>query len=255
MYETSPPSPGVAESFFDAHRSQPGPTLHRNLSEHGVATLDNLENRSAFAALAHSLVTLYAHPDADPDGLTALSPRPGSSEQGRLGFTDLELCPHTERSATLRPPHLMLLMCEQPAHRGGQSLLTDARAVAAELHRTAPRAWRELSRAGAAFFGGAAGHAGAVFEPAEKGWWTVRLRLDTLVRFSPRAEPHLPLLRQVLDRHTHALDLAAGQGVVLDNTRWLHGRRAFEGPRRMLRALGEPHPALDLSRGFGCPNP
>lgn len=245
----------MAEAFVDAHRTEPGSDLHRHLAEHGVATLDGLNTRPAFASLARNVMALYAHPDAELDGVTALRPRPQQTGPGQLGFSHAPLRPHTERSSTPRPPHLMLLMCEQSADWGGQSLLTDAQAVAEQLRRTAPLAWRELARPGSVFFGGASGYTGAVFEPAEAGRWSVRLRQDQLARFCPRAEPHLPLLARVLETHTHTLDLAPGQVVVLDNTRWLHGRTAFEGPRRMLRALGEPHPDLHLPRGFACPNP
>lgn len=101
-----------------------------------------------------------------------------------------------------------------------------------------------------AYFGGAAGYVGAVFESAGPERWTIRLRLVELVRFAPHAVPHGEILREVIDRHTMSLRLGKGQGFVLDNTRWLHGRRSITGPRVMLRALGEPHPRLPLERGF-----
>jgi hypothetical protein len=44
--------------------------------------------------------------------------------------------------------------------------------------------------------------------------------------------------------------LNAGQGYILDNHRWLHGRRAFTGQRVMYRVNGNPLPHLGITPGF-----
>jgi hypothetical protein len=46
------------------------------------------------------------------------------------------------------------------------------------------------------------------------------------------------------------LVLDAGQGYILDNYRWLHGRRAFSGQRVMDRIHGNPLATLGMSPGF-----
>ncbi|WP_304453904.1 TauD/TfdA family dioxygenase [Nocardiopsis sp. YSL2] len=228
--------------------------LHRHLAsvlmESGLATFDGIPDRAAFAGLAHDLAALYPHPDGDPDGLTLLHAREGTPETGKRGFTDSELLPHTERSCTPSPPRLLMLMCLTPADHGGQTLLTDGQAIVEDLVRTEPETWRVLSGPYTAYFGGAAGHAGSIFEPTGTGRWSIRLRLDELVRFAPYAIPHMEVLREVIDRHVMTLRLGPGQGFVLDNARWLHGRHSFQGPRVMLRALGEPRSSLPLDRGF-----
>ncbi|WP_255342381.1 TauD/TfdA family dioxygenase [Nocardiopsis sp. CNT312] len=257
MYETTPPATAGTDSLFSRHLFDLSRNdLHRRLvpalAETGLATFDGIPDRAAFAGLARELVALYPHPDGDPDGLTLLHAREaeGNPGTGRRGFTDSELLPHTERSCTPTPPRLLMLMCLTPADHGGRTLLTDGRAVAEDLAHTEPETWRVLSSPRTAYFGGSTGHAGTIFEPTGTDQWTIRLRLDELVRFAPRAIPHLAILRKVIDRHVTSLRLDSGQGFVLDNTRWLHGRHAFQGPRVMLRALGEPRPSLPLDRGF-----
>ncbi|WP_157434374.1 MULTISPECIES: TauD/TfdA family dioxygenase [Actinoalloteichus] len=89
-------------------------------------------------------------------------------------------------------------------------------------------------------FGGSAGHLGAIFEPTGPGLLGVRLRLDGLARWSPQAARWRDLLVATIRRHEHIIPLAAGQGYVLNNRRWLHGRRAFTGQRVMYRAVLEP---------------
>ncbi len=255
VYETTPPATAGVDSPFgrylvDLSRTDFHRCLASVLAKSGLATFEGTPDRAAFAGLAHDLAALYPHPDGDSDGLTLLRAREGSPEAGKRGFTDSELLPHTERSCTPTPPRLLMLVCLTPADTGGQTLLIDGQAVAEDLVRTDPETWRVLSSPRTAYFGGSAGHVGAIFEPTGSGRWTIRLRLDELVRFAPRAIPHVEILREVIDRHSTTLRLSPGQGFVLDNTRWLHGRHSFQGPRVMLRALGEPRSILPLDRGF-----
>jgi hypothetical protein len=45
------------------------------------------------------------------------------------------------------------------------------------------------------------------------------------------------------------LSVRAGSGYVLNNHRWLHGRRGFEGPRLMYRVIANPLPGT-VPAGF-----
>ena len=67
----------------------------------------------------------------------------------------------------------------------------------------------------------------------------VRLRLDSPARFSPVVAPHIPVLRAPIDRHMISVPSRAGVGYVLDNRRWLHGRRTYTGERLMYRVTAE----------------
>jgi hypothetical protein len=106
-----------------------------------------------------------------------------------------------------------------------------------------------LSAPRSALFGGAAGHLGSVFTRTG-GRLTLRLRLDELAQFSPDVIHWLPALRATIDHHAQTFRLNAGQGYILDNYRWLHGRRAFTGQRVMYRAHGNPLPHLGITPGF-----
>ncbi|RNL85559.1 hypothetical protein EFW17_08795 [Halostreptopolyspora alba] len=208
-------------------------------------------NRDEVHAVAQTVMSLRGHPDSGPDGLTELRAREAkSSAPGRAGFTHRELPPHTEGSSVACPPQLLMLVCLRPAEQDGHTLLVDGADVFADLAERAPETLRVLTRRGAAYFGGADGHAAPVFDRTNAGRWSVRLRLDDLVRFAPHVSPHLPRLEHTLERNTHVLDLAAGEGVLLDNTRWLHGRRGFVGERVMLRALGTCRADTPVSLGF-----
>jgi hypothetical protein len=81
----------------------------------------------------------------------------------------------------------------------------------------------------------------------------IRLRLDELARFSADVTGILPLLRTVNEESTQTFRLYAGEGFLLSNTRWLHGRRRYAGQRVMLRILGDPLPGTGLQPGFPRP--
>jgi hypothetical protein len=59
----------------------------------------------------------------------------------------------------------------------------------------------------------------------------------------------------VIADHMQTFQLRAGEGVLLSNTRWLHGRDSFAGRRTMLRVLGDPLPSTEIRPGFPAPAP
>ncbi|GAA2496117.1 hypothetical protein GCM10023100_47010 [Actinocorallia cavernae] len=225
------------------------------LRERGSVRLGRLGGRGDVLGTAGRLMSpLWQHRDADPDGLTVI--RDTGRHEGRPGFAGLgrgDLAPHTECAQLLHPPRLLLLACARTADAGGESLLVDGRAVLAELADSHPAALEALSAPRAAYFGGADGHFAPVLESLPHGRWRLRLRQDSLARFSQEADAHLPALRRAVERNTTRLLLADGQGLVLDNHRVLHGRTSFVGERLLLRALGQPDPRLALEPGFPAP--
>lgn len=248
--------PAADEEFTP--RTLGGAVLERAaavLRDHGLIRLGRLGGRADVLDAARLLMSaLWQHRDADPDGLTVI--RDTGRHEGRPGFAGLGrggLALHTECAQLLHPPRLLLLACARTADAGGENLLVDGQAVLAELAASHPAALEALSAPRAAYFGGADGHFAPVLDSLPNGRWRLRLRQDSLARFSPEAEAHLPTLRRAVERNTIRLLLTSGQGLVLDNHRILHGRTAFVGERLLLRALGQPDPHLALEAGFPAP--
>lgn len=223
----------------------PGAVL-ADLARLGAALIDEVPGPAALIGLACSIGTVVPHPDSDPDGVTAIEDRGGSTV---LGFTRCALSPHTDRSGVAVPPGLLLTMCGREPLSGGESLIVDGRAVYDDLVQTAPSAIEALSAPRSALFGGADGHLGSVFTPAADGTVMVRLRFDALARFAPAVSPHIASLRAAVWRHTITLPVCAGAGYVLNNHRWLHGRRGYEGPRLMYRVTAHAQPGA-IPAGF-----
>lgn len=219
------------------------------LVEQGLVLLDDVAGPDDLLRLAGTIATVVPHRDSDPTGLTTITDTGGRMRRGFAGFSACALNPHTDRSGIADPPVLLMMSCGQPASSGGECVVFDGKAIYEDLVASNPRALQALSAPRSVLFGGAAGHLGAVF--ARTGdRLTIRLRLDELAQFSPETARWLPDLRATIDRHAQTFMLTAGQGYILDNHRWLHGRRAFTGQRLMYRLHGNPLPQLGIKPGF-----
>lgn len=238
--------------------------LRGRIGVDGLVVFSGIDSPARMLAAAAEVMRVIPHPDSDHRGLTTLTDLgPAGEQPNAAGFSRRGLAPHTDRSGVADPPPLLMTACARPAGSGGTCLLVDGQAVHEDLARAAPEALPALLRPGSALFGGAAGHLGSVLVdlthppgtagPAgssRMGRRALRLRLDELVMFSTQAAAWLPVLRATIDRHTPALDLAAQQGYLLDNHRWLHGRTAYTGARILYRLHGAPLPELSLRPGI-----
>lgn len=217
------------------------------LRTRGIAAVEGLGTRGEVLTFARQMMTLVPHRDSDPDGLTIIRDRGATSRRpGLAGLGSGELLAHTERSGLPRPPRLMLLICHQPAASGGDVLLTDGRALHDLLLERAPEAVEAMAFPGTAFYGDGGGHPSQIFTRHRGGRVSIRLRQDALATFSPLLTPHLPHLRASIEALQHRITLDAGQGYLIDNSRWLHARTGFHGDRVCLRALGDPHVPMPL---------
>jgi len=240
--------------YADIHDPGWEPRIAAQLRERGLVTFSGITGHTGLAAVARRLMTIRPHRDAGPDGVTVIT---GTQAQGSVyaAFTDAELIPHTDGSSVPDPPGLLLLTCQQPAGQGGRTRVADGPCIISTLAEQCPAALRALSAPWASFLGAAGGYLGAVVEPAGPGRTRIRLRLDDLAWFSADAADAVPLLRTVIADHMQTFQLRAGEGVLLSNTRWLHGRDSFAGRRTMLRVLGDPVPSTGIMPGFPSPAP
>lgn len=240
----------LLESYLvDTASSSAHELIAHQLADRGLVTLTGLTSRTAMLAFASRIMSVVPHRDSESDGLTTI--RRTTRFAGRPGFAGFgtdELVAHTERSGTVNPPRLMLLVCARPADTDGECVLADGQLVHSRIREEEPDALQALSQLRSAYFGNGDGHASQVFTPHADGTVALRLRQDSLARFSPLVQPYLPRLRTAIAAEQIRLPLLSGQGYLLDNWRWLHARAAFCGDRVCWRALGEPR--FPLPRGF-----
>ncbi|WP_084427765.1 TauD/TfdA family dioxygenase [Kibdelosporangium aridum] len=221
------------------------------LAGRGLALVEGLADSSDLLRLAESIGTVVPHRDSGADGVTTIADLGTERVQsGFAGFSACALNPHTDRSGVDHPPVLLMTSCGLPTATGGECVLIDGQAVYDDLAESEPDALRAFCAPRSVLFGGAAGYLGSIFTDADDGRIEVRLRLDDLAQFSPEVCRWLPTLRAAIDRHAMMIKLDMGQGYVLNNHRWLHGRRAFTGQRVIFRVNANPLPHLGIPFGF-----
>jgi hypothetical protein len=250
---------GEAMDTFQAHYTDirdpaEHPRIMAQLRERGLVTFSGTTDRAALLGVAQRLMAIRPHRDADPDGVTVIADTQASGS-GYAAFTGSDLVPHTDGSSLRDPPGLLLLVCLHPASEGGKTLLADGARIVGTLAARYPAALHALCAPWAAFFGAAGGYHGPVCESAGPGRTSIRLRLDDLAWFSVDSASAITLLRAAITQYLQTFLLRAGDGLLLSNTRWLHGRDRYAGHRVMLRILGDPLPGTGIMPGFPSPEP
>ncbi|MFI5537540.1 TauD/TfdA family dioxygenase [Nocardia sp. NPDC051900] len=224
------------------------------LAADGLARFDGIRTRAQLVALGASLGRVVPHRDSGPDGVTTLTHRGKlGSRVGFEGFGNGALLPHTDRSGLSEPPALLMVVCGRKGE-GGNCIVIDGRRVYLDLVATNRDAAQVLSQPRTVLFGGATGYLGSIFEHAVDARIRIRYRRDELATFSPEIVRWLPTLSDAVERHTIQFGLEPGQGYVLHNHRWLHGRARFTGDRVIYRLSLNPHEEFAIPSGFAAPN-
>ncbi len=168
-----------------------------------------------------------------------------------LADTALALAPHTDNPYRLAPPEIQVLHCLSAAGHGGQSLLVDGAAVIAALKARAPSDYHLLCNTPVRF----AWSDGETFLEATAPVITLNAdgRLERL-RYNPRSMQQVGTdddavraawrdawahLGRLLAQPAFAVtfDMVAGDMVLMDNRRVLHGRTAFDATGEVVRHL------------------
>jgi gamma-butyrobetaine dioxygenase len=166
-----------------------------------------------------------------------------------LAYTSLALDPHTDNPYRAPVPGIQLLHCLVNETRGGLSTLVDGFAVAHTLRREEPEAFAILSRTPVRFrYADADTELTASAPPIELDVTGALKaihfspRLDFVPLFAPERLEAYYRARRLFDHRLRAAQfeirflLQAGDLVMFDNCRLLHGRTSFD-PREGLRHL------------------
>lgn len=161
----------------------------------------------------------------------------------QLGYTDAAVDLHTDQPFLEEPPRYQMLHCMQPAERGGESQLADARQAADYLRATDYQAFEMLTTVPVRF------HRiqkrfeslkiAPIIELRDGTFYRVRSSYFTM---APQQLPfeqmeswyraYARFTRLVrTPGHHYRFALRAGDFLMYDNFRMLHARTAFSGPR------------------------
>lgn len=200
-----------------------------------------LRCRGATGAFADERLFAWVRSYADPvSDACPIRPRSGG-DAGTFAQTNQAAPMHTDDQCSDRPPDALVLLCVRAAVDGGESLLLPVDQVIAELHARAPEAEGVLRRAKVPFRARASWGDNVAWHRVIAGdqmvWRSDTIDGGLLARADGTGELREALLE--LTRVTEELTpvtvaLRAGDALVVDNRRALHGRTRFGDPHRLL---------------------
>jgi hypothetical protein len=228
--------------------------IHARLSSDGVAFVGGLQQEATFMAVGKSLGTIFHHRDSDPSGITRLKARilDGGISDLR-GFSSQELLPHTDRSTAEAPPDYVFMAAVLQPAKGGDSVLVDGARLHAWIAAHDPILLSHLKEPNSVIFAdGNCVRVGSIFTETPDGYVQLRFRADQLGYFGAPLAARLDVLCSGIEECAVRAKLQPGQGVIVDNYRWLHGRTAFVGERELWRLLIDRVAAAEAAhqRGF-----
>jgi phosphoglycolate phosphatase-like HAD superfamily hydrolase len=149
-----------------------------------------------------------------------------------------ELFFHTDRSGWDQPPRLLISTLRKKANTGGESLLVDSKRVLKTLKLQHEDLYNLITNAKHTSFRSDDGVflPRAIFEEKSR---MIRFRFDDGIQLSASMVESFSKLRDIIYQNALVVSLQPGQGYILDNHRYLHGRASFSGSRELLRALVE----------------
>jgi hypothetical protein len=170
----------------------------------------------------------YHHPGDAKPGLTLLEPKPSAQPGATRERQDL----HTDRAFFDPPPAFVANLMLQEADAGGEGMLLDgydtlSAVVAAGLY----------AAAGDMVIRTSSGRVCPVFRVLDGTYCRIRYRNDEVARpggISRMGRQLLDLFHQSLASR-RVIPLRQGDGYIVHNHRYLHGRTAFSGTRRLAR--------------------
>ncbi|MDH6180752.1 alpha-ketoglutarate-dependent taurine dioxygenase [Microbacteriaceae bacterium SG_E_30_P1] len=176
------------------------------------------------------LGTVFLHPDASASGITEI--KPNGDERG--GFSRAGLKLHTDRALIQIPPAFLGLILDEAADSGGEALFLDSAELVARLIEVGVSSEDLLS---VRLVSGVHGAEALPFlRRIDNVGWQCRYRDDHVGH--PSGPPSvLAQIDQAFGELVKAVELVPGESYVLNNHRWLHGRRDFQGARRASRLL------------------
>ena len=250
------------------------PEIANHIATHGYAVVQAWDTECAtLKQVAESFGQVQSHIRADANGLVGISTETIVNREWEayrteyFGVSTDEFLPHTDGSylhgmvyrdgqyVQLLPPKMLVLQCWQSAVAGGASVLIDGQRVYDDLAANNPRHLKILSTKGCVTYcrDDQIAMDRAVFEELADGTVMMRFRYDSAAYVADWAVEAFHNLQQnyfANPKYQDRLTLQAGQVIVIDNYRMLHGRDSFSngaaGQERRLRRVWLAHDRLPV---------
>ncbi|KAL5043522.1 hypothetical protein BDW71DRAFT_216254 [Aspergillus fruticulosus] len=208
--------------------------IQEDFYEHGIAFLKECDE-AKLSKLASQLGEVVRPRNEKVSGTGISNIRFEPSLVGK-GYSSEELYFHTDRSGWDHPPRILVSTLKSKSTNGGVSMLADTTRIIQDIKEQGEGFYELLTDAKHSSFRSDDG----VFVPRpifDECTGLFRFRFDDGIQLSASLVIRFPQLFDTIYRNSFAVALEEGQGYLLDNHRYLHGRTSFTGSRELLRAL------------------
>ncbi|RDW72324.1 uncharacterized protein DSM5745_07496 [Aspergillus mulundensis] len=223
---------GIKEPVFHLPSDLQG--IQEDFYEHGIAFLKDCDEVK-LGQLANQLGEVVRPRNEKTSGTGISNIRYDPSLEGK-GYSSEELYFHTDRSGWDLPPRILVSTLKSKSTDGGASMLANTSRILRDIKEQGEDFYKLLTNAKYSSFRSDDG----VFVPRpiyDETTGLFRFRFDDGIQLSAAIVIRFPQLFETIYRNSFAVALQQGQGYLLDNHKFLHGRTSFTGTRELLRAL------------------
>jgi alpha-ketoglutarate-dependent taurine dioxygenase len=207
--------------------------IREELDKKGIVFIRNVTTEDQFISIGEKLGSIYKPRHGTADGITKIEP---THEKIGNGYTRQELYLHIDRSQEISPPKYLMTTCSVKATLGGgHSTFLDGNELYDKLSREEPEILEQLKNSNNTQFLQDDGSYQSLAIFGESN--AIRFRLDDKILISGTLAKNFNRLLEIMNQLTHTVEFELGEGYIIDNRWWLHGRTGFKGDRAILRLL------------------
>lgn len=228
--------------------------ISHELRDYGIVLIRHVPHREKLSCVGSALGDVEQPREVGEGPFSVITAREDVISQRESfssadGYSSKALPLHTDRSAKKNPPDILICVVEKQSSTDGESTLCDGKQVAEHVKSENPEFFHLLLTT-PVHFQFKDGSLSAPLLEEKNGVFSWRLRQDGQIFLPLALVEHWKYFLQVLLQFTYTLRFEEGEGYVLNNKRWFHGRNCFEGERRVIRLLITSFEEKKLIQGF-----
>jgi hypothetical protein len=206
------------------------------LKKNGIIFFKEIYDEIIGVRIANYFGEIVPNIDAKKIGVTEITEEKiGGNPMNSLAFTRMSLIPHTDRSTLTHPPKYLFNWMQEPSIRGGEILLVNGQTLYKRMLKNYPKELHILEDKIALFFDGINKLSAPVFKRILDEKISIRFRDDNCVLFSDEAKAAIDVFKMLMLEEVDIQVFECGDGYLLNNHQWLHGRNAYTGHRLVCR--------------------
>ncbi|OXA59769.1 probable gamma-butyrobetaine dioxygenase [Folsomia candida] len=221
--------------WLDGNDASIGAKACEEISKRGIVLVRNIKSEQSLTEISKHFGQVFNPRHGSPNGVANI--HPDHTLEGK-GYTRTALLLHTDRSGMDNPPRFLITTVKKQSESGGHSTFVNGKHLQAQILSEDPKLFQLLRDSRMTQFQ----QEDRSFKclPMFYGESKIRCRFDDGIYFNHSLAEKLPHLMRHLAKLQVRVAFKEGEGYILDNHWWLHGRDGFNGDREVLRLLINP---------------